>query len=111
MRILIAVLMIVFAGCATEYATDAELKEVAGPWDDCVWNAVSRLDDSKLDPVSIAYGIEPICAAQYEHIIQTALKGMTSIEAQSSVRHMYQDGEIKQITSAILIYRKSHPTK
>lgn len=111
MRILITMLVLVFAGCATPYATDSELKAVTQPWGDCVWNAISHLDDGKSDPVSISYGIEPVCAAQYEQIIQTALKGMATIEAQTSVRRIYQDGELKQITSAILIYRKSYTAK
>ena len=109
MRILVAVLMLVLAGCASSPATKSELKAVMEPWSDCVWKAVARLDDGKSDPVSVAYGIEPSCAVLYEQVIQTELKGMSAtLEIQIYMRRKYEDEELKSITDAILTYRKFH---
>lgn len=97
-------------GCATQTASQQEVNSATAPWGDCIWKAVNRFDDGKSDPVSIAMGVEPMCENLYENAIQVATKGMTP-QAETSVRQMWKDGEIKLITSAILTYRKSQRPK
>jgi hypothetical protein len=51
------------SGCMT---TAEETKGLMDTWGDCVMSAVIRMDDGNADPVSLAYGIAPQCAVQYQ---------------------------------------------
>jgi len=105
---MVALLTLVVAGCGARNATDAELAAAQKPWLDCVVRAITRLDDGKSDPVSVAYGIEPTCADKYENFTETFLRGYTNPEAIIDIRQRLTDDELKEITSTILDYRASH---
>jgi hypothetical protein len=52
-------LLLACNGCASPAERQAALKVGMDAWSDCVMRAVSRLDDGKSDPMSIAYGVAP----------------------------------------------------
>ena len=95
-------------GCVT--ANEPELAAVRSAWGDCVATAVRRLDDGKSDPLSIAVGVSPQCAVQYEALTEMMLAPYTTEEGRENIRQGMKDNEIKLITSAILIFRSSHQT-
>jgi hypothetical protein len=74
-------------------------------YNDCVWRSVASLDDGKSDPASIAYNVQPTCAALYEKLTQTVVNRAKTEKAKDVVRARYKDGEIKAITSVVLVYR------
>jgi hypothetical protein len=76
-------------------------------YNDCVLRSVARLDDGKSDPVSVAYLVQPTCAALYEKLTQTVVSRITTQKGKDDARAMYKDGEIRAITNAIYIYRSS----
>jgi hypothetical protein len=102
------IMPLLIVGCTLTAPANAQ-NAVSQAWSDCVWTAVARLDDGKSDPLSIAYGIEPQCAAQYEKIVETNLEGIRTFQGQTYGRRVYEDKELKLITSVILTYRKSPP--
>jgi hypothetical protein len=86
-------------------ATDAEKAAARRPWMECVIRAIARLDDGKSDPASISYGIAPVCAVEHEHLTETYLKGVTSLEARIYLHQLYEDTAAPSITTAVLTYR------
>jgi hypothetical protein len=84
-------------------STEKEAAEDA--YNDCVLHSVASLDDGKSDPVSIANGVQPTCAVLYEKLTQTVVNRATTQKRKDDARAMYKDGEIRAITTAILIYR------
>lgn len=54
------------AGCVT--ADQSQGLQAA--YADCVAAAVARMDDGRTDPVSLAYGIAPMCAVQYNRLTE-----------------------------------------
>jgi hypothetical protein len=95
------------AGCAN--VTLSELtdqnKALNTTWSDCVRQAVGRLDDGKSDPVSIAYGVAPQCAAQYQALTEESVNKYITEGVRANMRQVMKENEIKLITSAILTRR------
>jgi len=83
--------------------TERETAEDA--YNDSVWRSVASLDDGKSDPASIAYNVQPTCAALYAKLTQTVVNRAKTEKAKDDARARYKDGEIKAISSVILIYR------
>jgi hypothetical protein len=83
----------------------AEREAAEAAYNDCLLRSVALLDDGKSDPVSIAPGVQPTCAAIYEKLIQTVVSRATTQKAKDDARAMYKDGEMRAITNAILFYR------
>jgi TPR repeat protein len=106
-----AMLMLVLAGCAspaaTDTATDME-KEAGKSWVSCIHDAIVRLDDGTSDPVSIAYGIEPLCATFYEKSVEYITQTATTPEAILYARNLANDNELHLISSFILTTRAAH---
>jgi hypothetical protein len=96
-------LALTLAGCATE----AEMADARKVWGDCVLNAVMQLDDGKSDPVSIAYGVAPLCAVQYERLSHMLVSQAITDSGQAYARQSMKDDEVKMITSAVLTYRSA----
>jgi hypothetical protein len=99
------------AGCANvtlSELTDQD-KVLNTTWSDCVRQAVGRLDDGKSDPVSIAYGVAPQCAAQYQALTEASVNKYITEGVRANMRQLMKENEIKLITSAILTHR-SDPT-
>lgn len=106
MRAVILILMTMpLAGCLTTSNSDVSPARIA--WGDCVWAAVGRLDDGKSDPVSIATGISPVCAVQYQHLTDLMVDRdfISTTGAREDMRERMKDAEIKLITAAILTHR------
>ena len=103
MRILSITTALALAGCATA----ADKDDARKAWGDCVMSAVARLDDGKTDPVSVAYGVAPQCAVQYDRLSQMMVRENITDAGQANMRQLMKDGEVKMITSAILTYRAS----
>jgi hypothetical protein len=59
---------------------------------------------SPILPVSPT-GVQPMCAALYEKLTQTAVNRAKTEKGKDVVRARYKDGEIKAIASVILVYR------
>lgn len=59
---LAAVLSLGVVGCAT---TEADQKAAKNQWGDCITSAVTRMDDGRTDPFSLAIGISPMCSVQW----------------------------------------------
>ena len=74
-------------------------------WSDCVLRAVAQLDDGKTDPLSIAHGVAPRCAALYADATQSAVQGMITEKGQAHTRLLYKDNELRLITNAVLTSR------
>ena len=83
--------------------TERETAEDA--YNDCVWRSVASLDDGKSDPASIAYKVQPMCAALYAKLTQTVVNRAKTEKAKNDARARYKDGEIKAIISVVLIHR------
>jgi hypothetical protein len=83
----------------------AESEAAETAYNDCLLHSVALLDDGKSDPVSIAHGVQPTCAALYEKLTQTVVSRATTQKGKDDARAMYKDGEIRAITNAILFYR------
>ncbi|MGH7160033.1 MAG: hypothetical protein ACREFS_08140, partial [Acetobacteraceae bacterium] len=77
---LLLALAFVVAGCAAQFASQSEIDAAAKPWTEWVMPAMTRLDDGHSDPVSIAYGIEPVRSAEYAGLSQAMLKGHQTFE-------------------------------
>ncbi len=87
----------------------AEKEAAEDAYNDCVLRAVATMDDGKSDPVSIARGIQPTCAALYQKLTQTVVSRAPTQKAKDDARAMYRDGEIRSITNAILTQRSRKP--
>jgi hypothetical protein len=70
-------------------------------------HAVSQLDDGKTDPLSIAFGLSPRCAAQYNKLTEIMVRQAWTENGQNYARQIWKDQELKLITSAILTYRSA----
>src|SRR5208283_2056289 len=79
----------------------AERETAEDAYNDCVWRSVASLDDGKSDPASIAYGVQPMCAALYEKLTQSVVNRAKTEKGKDVVRARYKDGEIKAIASVI----------
>ena len=105
----LAAALIVAACSALDYeppdiAID-EREAAEDAYNDCVLRSVALMDDGKSDPVSIARGVQPSCAALYEKLTQTVVSRAATQKAKDDARAMYKDGELRAITNAIAIYR------
>jgi hypothetical protein len=83
----------------------AEKEAAEDAYNDCVLRSVALMDDGKSDPVSIARGVQPSCAALYEKLTQTVVKRATTQKGKDDAWAMYKAGEIRAITDAVLIHR------
>jgi hypothetical protein len=73
---------------------------------DCVASGVRRLDDGKSDPMTIAAGVMPGCAPQWNALSQLEINQMTTEKAQDYMRQQMGDShEIELVTNAVLSYR------
>jgi hypothetical protein len=97
---------LLFADCATYDSIKPELKAAQDAWGDCVMNAVIRLDDGKTDPASLAYGVGPQCAIEYQQLTDQMLRPMYTENAIAYGREFMRNNELKMITSAVLIKRR-----
>jgi hypothetical protein len=100
-------LTLTLAGCATQ----TQMADARKVWADCVMNAVIQLDDGKSDPVSIAYGVSPMCAVQYERLSGMLVSQAITDSGQAYARQLMKDDEVKMVTSAVLTYRASRTGK
>ena len=101
-----SLLLLLLAGCATH---QAEQKANLDAWSDCVMHAVARLDDGKSDPIGVANGIAPQCAALYQQFTEAMVSDNITERGQAAMRDRTRDGELRLITSAILTYRAASP--
>lgn len=101
MKPLLIVLVVILGGCAPGSIPPAALDA----WSDCVLRAVAQLDDGKTDPLSIAHGVAPRCAALYADATQSAVQGMITEKGQAHTRLLYKDNELRLITNAVLTSR------
>lgn len=93
-------------GCAIQTNSAAQ-KSAETAWSNCIWTAIPQMDDGKSDPVSIAYGIGPRCAAQYNALSKIMIDQMITENSQDYMRAQMQNHEVELITSAVLTYRSS----
>jgi hypothetical protein len=98
--------LFVLTGCVSPAAPDVK-KGASDAWRDCVMNAVARLDDGRSDALSIAYGVAPACAVQYESLIQVNLTEFSTRQGANNMRRLMKEEELKTIATAILTYRAS----
>ena len=64
-----------------------------------------RGDDGKTDPVSLAYGIAPQCAPQYQQFTEAEVGSYITENAQKAQRQLWKEKELQMITSAVIIHR------
>ena len=67
--------------------------------------AVTRLDDGKSDPASIAMGVAGACAGQYAMLSNTMQGEMITERGQAYMRDQMRTNELRLATSAVLTYR------
>lgn len=70
--------------------------------------AISRLDDGKTDPASMAYGVSPQCSTEYNRLTEAMISEMSTENGQTYMRGKMADEEVRLTTSAVLSYRASH---
>jgi hypothetical protein len=99
---LVLLASLLLSGCVT---SAEETKSLMDVWGDCVMGAVIRMDDGKTDPVSLAYGIAPQCATQYQRFTESELSNYITENGQRAQRQLWKEKEVQMITSAVLIHR------
>jgi hypothetical protein len=77
---------------------------------DCVSHTVAQMDDGRSDPMSIAYGVEPVCAPQYEALTELEVGAMITENAQDYMRNFMSSHELELITLAVLTHRQKTRT-
>jgi hypothetical protein len=102
-----AIVGLALSGCAGMNGVPNESGRAAATsaYGDCVNQAVSRMDDGKTDPVSMAYGIAPQCAVQYQVLSQIMIRENFTENGQIAMRQQMRDGELRLVTSAIITHR------
>lgn len=89
------------AACATAQQQDS----ARAAWGTCIAREVDRLDDGKTDPVSIAYGVAPQCAALYNELTQAAVRQYYTEAGQANMRAEMRNGELRLVTAAVVTRR------
>lgn len=92
-------------GCVQQGATDAEKHATLRAWVSCIRHAADQLDDGRSDPVSIAFGIEPVCAGLYGQFTEAIVASEKTEDAMSDLRKLYATQELPLITTVVLIRR------
>jgi hypothetical protein len=96
-----AVLALVLAGCATA----GDKAAARDSWGSCISDGVAALDDGKSDPVSIATGVSPRCAVQYDRLTQIMVSENITQAGEDNARRLMREDEIRLITAAVLSHR------
>src|SRR5580765_566118 len=104
MRRFAIALPLALAMCAS---SKVKLDAASNAWGDCIWQAVSQLDDGKSDPSSVALGISPRCGVLYNELTQLSVGQFFTEGGQANAQREMRAGEIRLITAAILTYRAS----
>lgn len=100
-----AIAVVLLAGCASEAERRDASAAASSAWSDCIMRAVMRLDDGKTDPASMAFGITPQCATEYNRLTEAMMSGMTTERSQAFMRQKMATDEVRLATTAILTYR------
>jgi hypothetical protein len=111
MRILLPIIALTLAGCASHATLVEREKTAEQPWHECVVRAIERLDDGKSDPLSISYGIEPVCSAESARLAKTLIERMATADGQRYSRARWKHEESKLIVNAVLNHRASHSAR
>lgn len=101
LRLIGALYGLFLAGCATQGDRDS----ARDAYGDCVARAVARLDDGRTDPVSMAVGIAPACAVEYQRLSELMIRSQVTDNSQVDMRRQMRDGEIRLVTAAIIARR------
>lgn len=91
-------------GCAG-HSIGTDQANLRRQWGDCISTAVTRLDDRKTDPISMAYGVVPICHSIYNDLIEAMVYGYLTDSGRANMRAEMRSGEVKLATSAVLAHR------
>ena len=83
----------------------------AKAYTDCIFRALPQMDDGKSDPLSIAVGVAPRCAPEWNALSQLMIDTMTTEKSQDYMRAQMQSHEIQLATSAVLAYRASKQSR
>lgn len=110
-KILSAVVALGLSGCMTTEEEAARQKTFTSAWNDCVFDAIPRMDDGKTDALTVAVGISPLCAPQYNALTQFMIGTMSTENSQAYMRGQMRDNELKLLTSAVLFYRSHTKAK
>lgn len=105
LRALPVALALGLTGCVQQGATEAEKRATLHAWISCVRQAADQLDDGRSDPVSIAFGIEPVCAGLYGQFTEAVVASVTTEDAMSDLRRLYASQELPLIATVVLIRR------
>lgn len=92
-------------GTLVSCATAAQKESAQAVWSECVKINVEKLDDGKSDPTSIAAGVAPLCASEYNQITQMMVSENITDVGQANARRQMAGNEIRLITSAVLTRR------
>jgi hypothetical protein len=92
-------------GCVQQGVTDGEKHATLSAWVSCVRHAANQLDDGKSDPVSVAFGIEPVCAGLYGQFTEASVVSEDTPGAMSDLRRRYASQELPLITTIVLTGR------
>jgi hypothetical protein len=105
LRALPVALALGLVGCVQRGATEAEKHATLNAWVSCVRHAADQLDDGRSDPVSVAFGIEPLCAGLYGQFTEANVAAEATEAAMSDLRRRYASQELPLITTVILTGR------
>lgn len=98
---------LVLVGCST--AADRDSARAA--WSSCIDQAIQRLDDGRTDPVSMATGIAPHCAMQYQRLTDRMVGANITARGQADMRLMMREEEIKLVTAAVVSSRSHRASR
>lgn len=104
MRLTLLILSACLTGCAAGAATP-EQDTALHAWSQCIWQQVSKLDDGRSDPISVAVGVQPVCAGLYQSYSSMVLTGVWTEHAHVAVTQHLRDEEMRNIVNAVLTHR------
>lgn len=90
-------------GCASldPPATQAQLDATTTAYARCLWDAAKQVDDGRSDPVSIAVGIMPMCAGEWQANTDAVTQGM-NLEMKAMYLRKARATQVEVATAAVL---------
>jgi hypothetical protein len=81
-----------------------EFRAALDPWMNCILKAAMELDDGKSDATSVAIGVEPQCAREYQSYRNVSLSGI-SFGGWAEAEKTLSVQETQWATSVVLMIR------
>lgn len=106
--LLVTAVLLFVSGCASgpPPASDAEKNEAIKAHFLCLVNAAAKMDDHRSDAATIAIAIEPMCAREFEVVIETFSRAAPNSVAAGMLRQRLMADQLQTATGAVLSERQ-----